>query len=174
VNDRRVWIDGGSKGTDSTVVNAMINHDRTALGRAGDDPSPGGYLSGQMAFAGFWDLSSYPGATNSDKGDYWETHVLPGLAARWSALSFPLGLAAFYPLGGFDTEETDGGTARDIWGGFDLTAFSDATGPGIADHPGGLIYPSQPMVVGAPGGGAPPPPTGAPWYYYQQQVAGAV
>ncbi len=69
----------------------------------------------------------------------------------------PESLVSFWPLGGFDTHEIDGGVARDIWGGLDLMAASDATGPGVADHPGGLIYPTTAL-----------PPSPDPVYYQSQ------
>lgn len=146
--DRRAFIDGGSKGTNATSKSPS-NLDKTSLGHLYYNGGELWYLSGQLAEAAIWDLSGYPGATDSDKADYWEERVLLGLAAGWSPRKFPLGLVAHHPIGGLDTEETDGGTARDIWGGYDMTAYSDATGPGVADHAGGLIYPSGPLVFPA-------------------------
>lgn len=153
--DRRVRLDNGGRGTDATDIfpDDLIDIE---IGRQTDVASRL-HMSGSIAHAAIYDLSVYPGATDTLKGDYWEAHVLPGLAAGWSPLAFPLGLVAFWPLGGLDTQETDGGIARDIVGGFDMTAFSDATGPGISDHPGGLIYPSPslfiPPSVAAPAAG---------------------
>ena len=164
--DRRVWLDHAGKGTDNTSA-AVGNRDRTRIGRRAQ-LSTGGNFDGRLALCAVWDLTNWPGATASDKGDSFETTALPGLAKGWTPLSFPLGLVAFWPLGGLDTEETDGGTARDIWGGYDMTAVSAATGPGVADHPGGLIYPSTGLVYPAAAAVA---AVGNPWYYYANQAA---
>jgi hypothetical protein len=53
---RHVWIDGGSKGTNTTSVNpnlAITN--RTTAGRA-DDNTPGGYFNGRIRDAAAWNV----------------------------------------------------------------------------------------------------------------------
>lgn len=93
--DRRVFLDGGSKGTDVTdVTPASLN--RTAIG-AFRDSTPGGYMSGMIAEAAIWDLTNWPGATGSDKADAFEK-ILPSLAKGFTPLHFPLGLKAYWPL----------------------------------------------------------------------------
>jgi hypothetical protein len=137
-NDRRVYLNGGNKATNGTSSPGHTPN-RTSLGRNGDS-TPSSYLSGRLAWAAIWNVA----LTDAE---------VAALAAGARPPSIrPGNLVSFWSLGGFDTEETDGGTARDIWGGFDLAAGSDAVGPGIEDHPGGLIYPSQPMAVLAAGG----------------------
>ena len=93
--DRRVFIDGGSKGTDTTDV-TPTDLDRTCIG-AERDSTPGGYMSGMIAEAAIWDLSIWPGATASDKTDLFE-RILPSLAKGFSPLFYPLGLVAYWPL----------------------------------------------------------------------------
>lgn len=50
--DRRVFLDGASKGTNATSV-TPINIDRLSLGRSGDS-TPGAYLKGYLAGVGIW------------------------------------------------------------------------------------------------------------------------
>jgi len=148
---RKVRIDGGSEGADANAVNAMQDHDRTSIGAARDS-SPGGYCSGLLAEVAVWDITGW--------SETRVTATIESLAAGYTPGHFRDGGLGYWPLGGMETEETDGGTARDIWGGYDMTAFSDAVGPDVADHPGGLIYPSSPTIFQ----GAAAPPTGRPAY----------
>lgn len=163
-NDRRVLMNNAGKDTSATNKDVAAALDRVGVGATADS-TRAGYFSGRIAWPAIWDLTNWPGATASDKGDEFERVAIPSLVAGWSPLAFPLGLVALWPLGGFDTGEADGGTAQDIVGGYDMTAFSDATGPGIADHPGGLIYP----VGSLAGPVTAAPAVGNPWYYYAQQ-----
>lgn len=138
VGDRRtVILDGdfANKGTDfNNVLSLTLN--RTTIGARVEERYDL-FASGRIAWPAVWSAV----LTDAE---------LASLAAgAYPPTIRPASLVSFWPLGGFDTNETDGGTARDIWGGFDLTAFSNATGPGIADHPGGLIYPASPLIFPA-------------------------
>lgn len=149
-DDRRVYLDGGGKGTDANSA-TPAGLDVTTLGILKRSTLIH-YHSGRIALATIWGAALTDGEVAS-------------LAAGWHPTVIrPDALVACWPLGGFDTNETDGGTAPDIWGGYDLTAFSDTTGPGIANHPGGLIYPTGAMVLPGAAG-----IVTSPWYYYQQQ-----
>jgi len=54
-DDRRAYIDGGSKGTEATSV-IPTGIDKTALGRRGAGPAFRGY-SGRIAEVGIWDVA---------------------------------------------------------------------------------------------------------------------
>lgn len=130
---RAVYLNGANKGTNSAVM-TPVGVDSTTVGRL-TRASHASYMSGRIAWPAIWNV-----ALSDDE-------VAALAAGAHPTMIRPGSLAAFWPLGGLDTEETDGGTARDIWGGYDLTANSDAVGPGIADHLGGLIYPASPQMV---------------------------
>lgn len=93
--DRRVLLDGGSKGTNATDK-TPANMDRTAIGYLAR-ATPFRYMSGDIAEVGLWDLSNWPGATGTNKADAFEK-IAGSLAAGFSPLHFPLGLVAYWPL----------------------------------------------------------------------------
>ena len=93
--DRRVFLNGGSKGTNATNI-TPVNVDRTNIG-ARMNTTPAFFMSGMIAEAAIYDLSAWPGATNSDKADNFEK-ILPSLAKGFSPLCYPLGLVAYWPL----------------------------------------------------------------------------
>ena len=68
--DRRVFIDGGSKGTNSTDV-TPTGLNKTIIGRWGDR-NPTGHMSGMIAEVAIYDLSVWAGVSNSDKADNFE------------------------------------------------------------------------------------------------------
>jgi len=119
-NDRRVFIDGGSKGTSAEAKPLPTDWDRTSIGRAGKS-TPAGYMSGYIAEVAIWDLTNWPGATNADKADNFEK-ILSSLAKGFSPLFYPLGLKAYWPL-------IRG--LNDKVGGYNLTA----NGTVVAAHP---------------------------------------
>lgn len=119
VTDRRVLLNGGNKGVSVDNV-AVANLDKTAIGilpRA----TPAQAASGEIAEVGVYDLSVWPGATDSDKADEFE-RMLPSLAGGYSPLCYPLGLIAYWPL-------IRG--LKDKVGGYNLTA----DGTVISAHP---------------------------------------
>jgi len=117
--DRRVLLDGDSKGTDNTNL-TPINLDNTSIGIRVQSSNfwP---MSGLIAEAVIWDLSTWPGATNTDKADNFEK-ILPSLAKGFSPLCYPLGLVAYWPL-------IRG--LNDKIGGYNLTA----SGTVVSAHP---------------------------------------
>lgn len=127
-DDRRVLLDGGSKGTNATDV-TPANLDRTSIGRLGR-ATPGYYMSGMIAEAAIWDLTNWPGATASDKADEFERAVA-SLAKGFSPLCYPLGLVAYWPL-------IRG--LNDKVGGYNLTA----NGTNVSNHPR-IILPHSPL-----------------------------
>ncbi len=151
-----VLIDAGSKGT-HTPTGVIVDIDAMAIGMA-RDTTPGGAFSGLVAEVALYNLSGWPGATGADKVAAWEASAVPGLAAGFSPLFWPLGLSCYWPLGGIFGQHDN-----DIVGGYDMAAFSDAAGPGWVDHPP-IIYPSQAQVVQLLAS------VGNPWYYYAQQA----
>jgi hypothetical protein len=147
-SDRRAMIDGGNKGTESTSMSPS-GWDRLAIGVLGrNTPSLAGYTSGRIAEAAIWDLSAWPGATDGDKADEFERVCATALAAGFSPLFFPLGLVAYWPLGGMlSTDDAD----VDIIGGYDMTAVNT---PSTAEHYSGLILPARiGSVIASAGGG---------------------
>jgi hypothetical protein len=137
-NDRSVFIDGGSEGTDTanTSPNSM---DRIAIGCLASGGSQFSYFEGDGAAFGLWDLSAWPGATGLAKAAEWERLALPALALGWSPSAFPLGLVAHWRL----MRDED----RDYVGGYDMSAVN---APSIATHPPQMRYPSQPAAIVAP------------------------
>jgi len=114
---RRVFINGGSKGTDSTsqIIGAV---NKTYIGASA---GAGSTFSGMLGEAAIWDLSDWPGATSDDKADNFEK-ILSSLAKGFSPLFYPLGLVAYWPL-------IRG--LNDRVGGYNLTA----SGTTVAAHP---------------------------------------
>ncbi len=146
-NSRAVYLNGGSKGTD-TNVQTIGSLNRTAIGRS-PDSTPSGYMSGELAELAIW------GATLTDEED-----VI--LAAGYSPLFVrPQSLVAYWPLIGRLSPEID------LVGGFDMVLYN---GPTQADHPR-IIYPSpaQMRAIAAAGVAA-----GIPrhWMHYARQRYG--
>lgn len=131
--DRRAFIDGGSKGTNSTSI-SPAGFDRMMIG-LWQGAGTSEYMSGKIAELGLWDLSQWPGATNADKADNFEK-VIASLAKGFTPLHFPLGLVAYWPL----IRDND----TDIVGGYNMTAYNT---PSIAAHPK-IILPRRPSVGG--------------------------
>lgn len=123
--DRRILLEGGNKGTDTTDC-TPVNLDRTNIGVIGDATRLF-YLSGMIAEVAVWDLSAYPGATPSDKADYFEANISPDLAAGHPPSDYPLGLIAYWPLIDDDLDYADD---------FDMTPFNT---PSWATHPPMII-----------------------------------
>lgn len=116
--DRRAFIDGGSKGTNATDI-TPTGLDRLFIGMTRDN-TPAIPASGMIAEVAIYDLSAWPGATDSDKADNFEK-VLPSLV-HYTPAAYPLGRVAYWDL------------IRDLndkVGGYNLTA----SGTVVAAHP---------------------------------------
>lgn len=142
--DRRVYLNGGGKGTNSTSVSPS-SADRTLVGALQYGIADiRAWWDGAIAEVAVWDLSGWPGSTDSERADSFEASALPGLSAGYLPLFFPLGLVAYWPLGGYyDANDGD----HDIVGGLDLTPVNSPT---TEDH--GMLYVSpatSPIVVPA-------------------------
>src|SRR3990170_1162498 len=135
-NDRRAYIDGGSKGTEATSL-TPTGLDRLSIGRIGDS-TPGLYMAGRIAEAAIWDVAL------SDA----EALIL---ARGFSPLFVrPASLVAYYRL-------IRGGTEIDLIGANNVV--ESASAPTVAEHPR-IIYPAAPLIVTAPAA-----PAGAKLYY---------
>jgi hypothetical protein len=118
-NDRRAYIDGGSKGTNSNNQN-VSGIDRISIGRNGDS-TPANYMSGRIAEAAIWSAA----LTDAE---------VAILAKGYSPLFVrPQSLVAYWPL----IRDED----QDRVGGYDLTAYNT---PSIAVHLP-MIYPAAPQ-----------------------------
>lgn len=129
--DRRVFIDGGSKGTNAVNI-TPVNLNTTSIG-ARIRAAVSLPMSGLIAEAAIWDLSNWPGATNSDKADNFEK-ILDSLAGGYSPRFFSLGLKAHWQL--IRDEDID------IVGGYNMTPFNT---PSIIAHPP-IIYPQRALL----------------------------
>lgn len=128
--DRRVYLNGGGKGTNASNKTAT-NLDRISIGVLGDS-SPSNFMDGLIADAALWNVS----LSDDDAA---------ALAAGVSPLLIrPDALVAYWPLIGAYSPEID------EVGAFPLTL----TGTAQADHPP-IIYPSGIIdVIKATGGAA--------------------
>jgi len=135
--DRRVLLNGGSKGTNNTDKTPG-GLDNTTIGASRWNGGVSYYFSGRVAETAIWNLSNWPGNTASDKADEFERLAVPALAAGYSPLFFRQGLVGYWPLGGiYDKNDGD----HDIIGGYNMTPYNT---PSTADHPP-IIYPSRPI-----------------------------
>lgn len=115
-NDRAVFIDGGSKGTDVTAT-TPAGADRVSIAREGDN-TPSNYMSGAIAEVAIWNVAL------SDA-------EVALLAKGFSPLFIqPHNLVAYWPL----IRDDD----NDWIGGFDLAAFNTPT---VATHPPLVVHP---------------------------------
>jgi hypothetical protein len=130
-NSRDVWIDGGSKGTNANAV-TLTGIDLTRIGYR--NASAAQHMSGRVAWAAVWNVS----LSDDDVAAYADGYS--------PSLIRPDALVAFWPLGGFH-DDNSGNAANSDWdvvGGYHMDPQNT---PSVADHPGGLIYPSRPQSV---------------------------
>lgn len=130
-DDRRAFIDGGSKGTETTDCGAVANVNRTSIGRMGDS-SPTYYLSGQIAEAAIWN------AALLDAEVAILAHGFSPLFVR------PQSLVAYWPL--IRTED------QDRVGGHHVTPYNSPT---VTAHPP-VLYPAPPGLYAPPAAAIPP------------------
>ena len=127
-NDRRVYKNGGSKGTNTGTSNDA-NIDSVSIGRAGDS-TPLGYMSGAIARAAIWDIA----LSDAEVALLASPNTLPSevqadhLVAYWEFL---------------DDDDDEAGS-------YDLTAYNT---PGWAAHISMAVGPSAGTVVAAASGG---------------------
>lgn len=140
---RAVYYDGANSGTNTTDTGAIATSNATAIGAIYSAGGGGGHMNGDIAEAGIWDLSAWPGATAADKAAEFVRVAVPALALGYAPSFFPLGLAAYHRL----LRDED----QDIVGGYDMTPVNT---PSITAHPP-MIYPSRPYTVHI--AAAPPP-----------------
>jgi hypothetical protein len=139
--DHRVLIDAGGKGTDSNTATNSNDINRIRVGVSADS-TPFGYASSDIAEAAVYDLSVFPGATDSDKANYFETRVLPALVMGYSPEFYSLGLVSYWDIVGRDSPEPD------TVGGFDLALVNTPT---AAPHPH-KIFPGKRLWIAPPPG----------------------
>ena len=125
-SERHVYLNGGGKGSNTNAINAIVGYDRTALGGARDN-TPGAYMSGHIAEAAVWDLTSW-GANDAERETAFEL-AIASMAKGYAPSFFPLGLLGYWPL-------VRG--LNDYVGGFNMTA----NGTAVSSHPR-IIYPSK-------------------------------
>lgn len=117
-SSRSVYIDGGSKGTDTTAVTAS-GMDNTRLSGYNADSVTVSY-DGRLAEFGVWNVA----LTDAE---------VASLASGFSPLMIrPDGLVAYWPLIGRTSPEID------VVGGFDMTLINSPT---TAAHPSQIFYP---------------------------------
>lgn len=149
-NSRAAFLNGGSKGTNST------NRTPTGINRIGVNRlyyAGTGYggMSGRIAHLAIWNV-----ALADDE--------VAALAAGFSPqLARPGSLVAYWPFGGFH-----GDYDRDLCGAYNLTAYNSPT---FAEGPR-IIYPVGPMSVNVSSAAA-----AKPWLYAQRSariIGGAI
>lgn len=126
--DRRIFLDGTNKVTNTSDDGTPVSINKTIIGAEERQTGEQGFVSGKIAEVAIYDLSAWPGATDSDKADNFEK-IIPSLGAGYSPLFFPLGLVSYWKL-------IRG--LNDRVGGYNMTA----TGTAVDDHPR-VIYPSK-------------------------------
>ena len=144
-SSRSVYLDGGSKATETTTCAAgTVNV--TSLGRLSRLSVPATYFSGRLAHAALWNV-----ALTDDE-------VL-ALASKVSPLRIrPAALVGFWPLYGGASPEPDLSTGQHA---MTVTGATQAAHAPVAPLLGGRL--------GWRGNATAPVVTGNPWLYYAQQ-----
>lgn len=117
--DRRVFRDGGNKGTNTTNA-TPISLDNTTIGRI-TRASPGFYMDGSIAEVALWNIA----LSDEEVAELYNGGV--GLSPL---LMHPEALVAYWPLVGDDDD-------RDMAGAYAMTAYNTPTHD---DHPP-MLYP---------------------------------
>lgn len=135
--DRRLYVEGSADGT-NTVSNTPVDATGWAIG-AERDATPDDYMYGRLCEQAFWTRAL----------DTWE---ISGLANRFSAAFYPIGLTRYLqmwvlPSGGADVRDTVSADS--------LAQNDSGSSLATAPHPR-IIYPAGPYhtpgVAAAPGG----------------------
>lgn len=150
-------LDGGNKGTAGAAKGFPNNVDATAIGRT-PRSSGGLQMSGRIAWLAIWNVALT------------DAEVASLAAGVCPLLIRPESLVAFWPLGGLHQNNAANAANSDwdIVGGYHMDPINT---PGVADHPGGLIYPSKPHVV-VPAAAA--PPAFVPYPYPKHELTGGL
>ena len=132
---RAAFIDGGSKGTDTTSI-VPANENRISIGRWGDS-TPGNYMSGRICEVGLWDV-----VLTDDEISALARGVTPNRVR-------PANLKGYWPVWGLHSPEID------LSGNGNSLAV---TGAVKADHAPVTLYTpkwaaSVPLVEADAGGG---------------------
>ena len=120
-DDRAVFLDAGGKAT-STVSEAVVNEDRTSIGRLGSS-SPSNYMDGRIAEAGIWNVAL---------SDAEVALLANGVSPLFIQ---PQNLVSYWPL----IRDDD----QDRVGDLNMSAFFT---PSVAVHPPKIIYPAPPQI----------------------------
>ncbi len=142
-NNPRIWIDGSE--VTLTRTSTPVGAVKTGVDSIiyGEDVGFNNDLDGKLAEAAFW-AENLPDS-------YCEA-----LSASHTPAFWPYNLKLHSPFFAKQDERQQAIT------------YTERGTVDVVDHPGGLIYPSQPLVYPA---AVAPPAVGNPWYYYQQQNA---
>lgn len=141
---RTVYYNGTNNVTDTADTSGITTPNATSIGAIYSAGGGGAHMNGDIAEAGIWDLSAWPGATDADKVAEFERVAVPALGLGYAPSCFPLGLVSYWQL----VRDED----QDRVSGYDLTPTNSPT---IATHPP-MIYPAPPHAVHI-AAGAPPP-----------------
>lgn len=128
-SERHAYLDGSGKGSNTTVVGALANHDRTAIG-ASRDSTDRRYMSGHIAEAAIWNLTDW-GANDAERETNFEK-AIASMAKGYSPKSFPLGRVSYWDLIR---------SLNDTTGGLNMTA----SGTVVSAHTR-MIYPARPQM----------------------------
>jgi hypothetical protein len=95
--DRRIIRNAIDKGTESTSISPS-GIDRFTIGIRGNDEQLDQATSGNISEVAIWDLSSWPGATASDKADSFEAIVSNLVSEDYLPSDYPTGLVSYWDL----------------------------------------------------------------------------
>jgi hypothetical protein len=140
-SSRAVYIDGGSKGTNTNPAASPTAPDRTSVGRWATS-SPGNYMSGMIAEVGVWNVALSDGDV---------AILAKGISPR---LMRPASLVAYWPIIGRADPEPD------LWG--DTSTSLTVTGATAANTHPRIAYGMGPLTS-ARGAAATPPAADYTW-----------
>ncbi len=103
--DRRVLLDAANKGTIATS-RTPTGLDVTTIGAVRVVAGNFSHMSGDIAEAAIWDLSVWTGANDTERADNFEK-CIGGLYRGRLPIDLPLGLVAYWPIGGIQSPEID-------------------------------------------------------------------
>jgi hypothetical protein len=122
-NDRRAFLDGGGKGTNTGNVSFEAGLDSTYIGARRSNGTTSFYMQGRICETAIWNIALT------------DTEVAALGAGACPLLIRPDALVAYWPIGGVYSGDSDN---VDILGGYNVT---DNGTPDPADHRPGIFYP---------------------------------